>query len=429
VRKSSEIDSSGVMMTEASYCDAANGGPFARPRRGEGGGQSNKMTSGTATLEKERPQPAVADRVEKQRSICFIAPQTYSIFVGDPTIRVVGGAQVQQSLLARAFVKRGHRVSMISLNYGQEDGIVVDGVTIIRAHAPTEGVPGFRFFHPRLTSVWNAMRRADADIYYQRSSGALTAFMVAFAKRHKRLSVYAGASDRDFFATSQLPIVRDRLLFQWGLRNADLVIAQTEVQQQACTRNFGRESSIVRSCYDHAGQPGDHRGPILWVGNILPVKRAELFVELARLLPNHRFKMIGGSDDALIAPLRARAEGLTNLEFAGFVPFVEVESHFDGASLLINTSSNEGFPNTFLQAWSRGIPTVSTFDPHTYLDGARVGEVCGSVDDMARMVCGIRSNPMTWAAKGEACRKYFLENYSVSQAIDSYEKCFTAALG
>lgn len=365
----------------------------------------------------------------EQRSICFVAPQTYPIFIGDPSIRVIGGAQVQQSMLARAFVKRGYRVSMISLNYGQEDGLQIDGVTLIRAHAPHEGIPGVRFFHPRLSSIWQAMQRADADIYYQRASGALSAFMVAFAKIHRRLSVYAAASDRDFFAKSPLPLWRDRALFHWGLRHADLIVAQSERQREICSQNFGRDSVVVGSCYEHdGGRPGAYDGVILWVGNILPVKQPEIFVELARKLPNYQFKMIGGLSEALVAPLRSLASGLTNIEFLGFVPFAEVESHFDGASLLINTSTNEGFPNTFMQAWSRGIPTVSFFDPDRYLEEQRIGEVCSSLEEMTDRVSSIKSNEFLWRSISQMSQQYFSENFSISKSIDSYDLYFAQAL-
>lgn len=365
---------------------------------------------------------------KERLKICFVAPTTYPVFAGDRTIREVGGAQVQQSLLARGLARRGHEVSMVALDYGQEDGIVIDGVRIFKTHTPDEGVPGIRFFHPRLSSIWRAMRRADADVYYQRASGAMSAFMVAFARSHRRLGVYAAASDRDFFARSQLPYWRDRKLFHWALRNAGLLVAQTEAQRLACSQNFSKTPVVIRSCYGHVGKPGEQSGVILWVGNILPVKRAHLFVELAKALPQYRFKLVGGRDAEVLAPLKQLASGLSNIEFAGFVPFAEIEQHFDGAALLVNTSSNEGFPNTFLQAWSRGIPTVSMFDPATYLDGSRVGTVVGSLEEMALAIDQLKSNRGAWESQGLLSKTFFSQTYDVDRAVDAYEEHFCKAL-
>jgi glycosyltransferase involved in cell wall biosynthesis len=357
----------------------------------------------------------------EQPTICFVAPSAYPILAGDRSIREVGGAQIQQCILAREFVSRNYKVSMICMNYGQDDGIDIDGIKVYRAHAPSEGVPVLRFIHPRLTSIWRAMRRANADIYYQRTASALTGIVVAFAKAHRKISIYAAASDRDFFAeTPHIRYGRDRAIYRWALRRADLVIAQTESQRETCERNFGRAPTVIRSCYGHQGKLADQKGVIIWAGRILPVKRAELFIELARRLPQYTFKLIGG-DDADIVPLRRLANGLGNLVLTGFVPFVDIESHFDGPALLVNTSSNEGFPNTFLQAWSRGMPTVSFFDPRAVSEGRRVGSVVATFDEMIVQIKALKDVPALWEQQSKLCRNYFVETFSAREAVSAYQ--------
>jgi glycosyltransferase involved in cell wall biosynthesis len=360
--------------------------------------------------------------------ICFVSPTNYPVLSGDRGLRQVGGAEVQQAILAREFARRGHEVSMICMDHGQDDGERIDGVTVWRAHTPDGGVPGLRFVHPRFTSLWRAMRRADADVYYQRTSAVLTAFVAAFARMHRRFSVFAAASDRDFLpGVTHLPYRRDRVLYRWGVRHVDLVIAQTETQREACLRGFGREATVIRSCYAHAGRSADQNGVVLWVANLSRHKRPEIFVELARRLPQLRFRMIGGADEAVLQALRKRAAGLSNLEFTGFVPFADIERQFDEGALLVNTSSHEGFPNTFLQAWSRGMPTVSFFDPHAQWEGQRVGCVVRSIDDMAAQVHALATDAPHWRAQGALARAYFGATFSVATAADAYENAFALA--
>ncbi len=144
---------------------------------------------------------------------------------------------------------------MICLDYGQPDGITVDGVTVFKCHAPIQGLPVIRFVHPRLTGMWSALRRVDADIYYQRSAAAQTGVIGLFARRYGRRFVYAAACDLDLARDRTWKLFqrragwRDMQLFQLGLKLADHVVAQHAGQMQDCKRWYGRVPAIIPSCY------------------------------------------------------------------------------------------------------------------------------------------------------------------------------------
>ena len=360
--------------------------------------------------------------------LCFVAPAAYPVLAGSRLFPVVGGAEVQQSYLAREFVRRGYAVSMTCMDYGQPDRCAVDGVTVHRMHAPAAGLPVVRFLHPRLTSLWAAMGRADADIYYQRTQGALTAFVAAFSRSRGRLSVFAAASDADFDPkTPFIRFGRDRALYRWGLRHVSGIAVQSERQRQALARHYGRDAAIIPSCYDHAGTPSRPGGVILWVGTIKRIKSPELFIDLAQRCPNYRFRLVGGGapeESKLFDCICRKAGTLPNVEMTGFVPLVEAEKHFDEGSLLVNTSEIEGLPNTFLQAWSRGMPTVSFFDPGARWREHKVGEVVSSLDDMASCVRSFMQDESRWRRAGSICREYFSGHHSVGRAADAYEALF-----
>lgn len=309
--------------------------------------------------------------------ICFVAPDIWPAFSADYESEVIGGAEIQQCRIARLLAEAGYRVSIICLDYGQPRKVIRDGITVLSTYRPNAGIPVVRFLHPRLTGMWQAMRAIDADIYYQRSASMLTAIVAAFCRRHGKRSIYAGASSTDFVPGQQLiEYRRDRWLFEKGIAQTDVVIAQTETQKRDCLKYYGRTAIVIPNVYElpkhFSNRPGDY---VLWVARMADKKRPELLLEAARQLPHRRFIMIGGSNGSrpdvkkYYETVRAAAVGLPNVAFLGFLPAAKVEQYFDDARVFVSTSAAEGTPNVFLQAWARGIPTVAYCDVDARLRG------------------------------------------------------------
>jgi glycosyltransferase involved in cell wall biosynthesis len=359
--------------------------------------------------------------------LCFVALAAWPVLSRDRSIKTVGGAEVQQTLLARAFVKRGYRVSMICMDYGQPEGVEIDGVRVHKAHTPRGGLPVLRFVHPRFTSIWAAMKRADADIYYQRSCGIHTGYTAAFCRRHGRKFIYAAAHDADF--DPAIPYVRyrrDKAIYSWGLRRAHAIVVQNPAQVERCREVYDRGSMLVRSCYDPPENfQADPRGYVLWVATLRQWKQPEVFIELARRLPQYRFRMVGGADrQEYFDRLCSLAEGVPNLEFAGFVPHADIEREFNGARLFVNTSEGEGFPNTFLQAWARGIPTVSFVDTGSSVNGQAVVNRVRTLEEMTRVVQSLMDDDAAWREAGARCATCYADQHSLQAVTDDYETVF-----
>lgn len=373
---------------------------------------------------------------QKLPHVCFVAPAAWPILSGNLDIPVVGGAEMQQSHIARGLVTAGYRVSMTCLDFGQPPYTEIDGIQVHRLHQSDAGIPGLRFFHPRLTSFWRGLRKVDADIYYQRGAGMLTGVVGAFCRIHGKKAIYAGASNADFFPDKPwIPNARDRWLFEYGLRAADSIVTQNETQQQHCSKYYGRESMLIRSCYPpRMNGMADAKGGVLWVSTIRKIKSPERFIAVASQMPEYRFTMIGGpggsdSESQLYFEyIRNLASAVPNLSFLGFVHPQEVESHFDRARVFVNTSDTEGFPNTFLQAWARGIPTVSLFDTGSKYQGEPVCSLAADVASTADEVQTLMRDHGVWEAKGAQCKMHFAETHSVSGVVDSYARLFDALM-
>lgn len=356
--------------------------------------------------------------------ICFVSPTIWPVFSRAHDLDVVGGAEVQQTLLARQFVAAGYDVSIVCMDHGQPDGVVLDGVTVYRSYAPRAGLPVLRFLHPRLTGLWAALRRANADVYYQRGAGMLTGVVGQFCRVFGRRFIFAGASDLDF--DPALPLIhygRDRSMFRYGLRCADAVVVQNQRQLRDCCANYGLESTLVRSCHvvDVEGQ-SDGREGVLWVGSIKTLKRPELFLDLARSLPELKFRMVGGGKGSdFYTGIEAAAAQIPNLEFVGFVPYHQVQHYFDNARVYVSTSEWEGFPNTFLQAWSRAVPTVSYFDTGSTYNGLAVNNVIADAESMRTRVQLLATNDELWQEAGRRCLECYQASHTPQVAVAAYE--------
>jgi glycosyltransferase involved in cell wall biosynthesis len=395
------------------------------------------------TLERElvaearlHPQSQALDEEREKRAprrkphICFVAPTTWPLLSGARDIPVVGGAEVQQSIIAPALAARGYRVSMITLDYGQEDRAVVKGVTVHRMYKPDEGLPVVRFVFPRLTKLWKALAEVDADIYYQRSAAALTGFVAAFCRANGKRSIYSGASDVDFAPPHpDIRFARDRWIFEYGVKAVDRLFVQNGAQAQLARANFSRDSVLVPNSYvPPKGARNDPRGYVLWVATMRAQKRPEILLEIARRMPEYRFVMVGGSDpdrrgQEYLRTVQEALKALPNVEYRGFVPYAEADRVFDGARLVVNTSSYEGFPNIFLQSWARGIPTVSFVDTGSRSpDGRPAYDIVKDVREASLRVERLMRDDAGWKDASARVASHFRTHHSLEAVAQIYER-------
>lgn len=362
--------------------------------------------------------------------ICFVAPYAFPALSGDENSRVIGGAEIQQSIVARGLVKRGYNVSMICLDFGQEAVVNMHGIRVIRAFRADAGIPVLRYVWPRTTSLWSSMKRADADIYYQRTANRNTGLVAGFCKHHGKKSIFAASANQNFERnTRRIRYRRDRWQYEYGVRNVDRILAQNAEQVQLCLTNFGRTSTLVPNCYE---RPVHSRNAIsreiLWVGAIRQLKRPDLFLELAAALPQYRFTMIGGPEvesERMFTTIKTEAARFKNVRFMGFVPYTKIDRHFDDAALLVNTSESEGFPNSFLQAWSRGTVTISFVDCGARRDGVPIGIIVPTLEHMTRVISELMTDDARRREEGMSCKQYFERNHAPDRVLDIYEKIFS----
>jgi glycosyltransferase involved in cell wall biosynthesis len=206
---------------------------------------------------------------------------------------------------------------------------------------------------------------------------------------------------------------------QHGVRRMRWCLTQNVVQAQRLEQSFGRESARMVSGHDLPPDDARREEPlVLWVGNPGMNKRPELFVDVARRCAGVRCVMIGDRD-------HAQRDGLPdlpdNLEHRGRLPFDETLRWFDRAALFVNTSVDEGFPNTFVQAWLRGVPVLTLgVDPDGVIARHGLGEVCADPEALAARVRALLADDEARARLGRNAREYAARHHTVARMADRF---------
>lgn len=314
--------------------------------------------------------------------VVFYVPTIAPLLAGDSR-QPAGGAETQVRLLTRALAASGVRVAVVAFDrpgLPDED----QGVAVVRRP------PHRRNPVAEARTILSALRSTPSRVVVTRQAGAHAGLVALVAKSGRRRFVYSAANVIDFQFSSFEDHRLKVLLFEAGLRLADTVVAQTEEQQELCARKLGLRPPVIRSLAEPAPQRTTAPEAFLWAGRVVDYKQPLAYVELARSLPDVPFWMVAVPDDALgagqqlLARLRDEAASVANLRLLPPCSRPELLELMGRAPAVVSTSSSEGMPNIFLEAWSRGIPALTLqHDPDSLIRRHGLGRSCqGSMSDL-----------------------------------------------
>ena len=358
----------------------------------------------------------------------------------------IGGSEIQAWFLARSLAGRGLDVHYVSGYYeAGEQTTIRDGVHIHRFRL-RKNIERIGFDILSLIPVYRLLKKIGADVYYQRCSHPYTGLLAYLAKSTDAKFVWASASVQDFSKrrfTSPLdrykgnilkkPIVSlaakfaDRL-YTYGVRNANKILVQAAYQQDLLANAFGLDSVIIRNGHPVPAKLREKEDPptILWLASLKRMKRAELFIRLARECADLdcRFVLAGRpSDVRYAADLRKQIQEQPNLNYAGSPEFERSNDLIERSNIFVNTSEHEGFPNTFIQAWLRRVPVVSLdVDPDNVLSRERIGFKSGTFDALCRDVRKLIEDKSLRETMGDKARSYANNNHSIESTTRNFMK-------
>jgi glycosyltransferase involved in cell wall biosynthesis len=360
---------------------------------------------------------------KKSVRVCFVMLKAYPVFNREVK-EIFGGAEVDFYYLATELAKdKDYDVSCIVADYGQPRVEVRQGVTLISS------VKNLQKYRLRdAWHLWRALRKAEAQIYVRELASLVTVECAAFTRLYRRKLVYRTAHTRECDGTylREHWFIRGRT-FAWALRHADKVITQNTDDVRQLYETIGVRADVIRGAHVPRPESSSRRDTILWAARSTAFKRPELFLKLARQMPDKHFTMIcpKATDDDRYDELVEKAKQVQNLEFIPGVPFDELEDYFDRARVFISTSESEGFPNTYIHACKCATPILTLkVNPDNFITKYECG-MCADDDwDKFCEMLNTLLDPDTAEIYGKNGRRYVDENHSIGKIIEDYKKNF-----
>lgn len=285
--------------------------------------------------------------------------------------------------------------------------------------------------YPYFLQLNHIIRNVNPDIIYQRCGHSFTGIAANYAKKNNCKLVFHIAHDSDVKQpnTPWLKpwLIPEYKIMQFGIKNADTIIAQTQFQADQLKENYGRHAIIIPNGHPVPDDTEKSNDPItiLWIANWKPVKQPEIFIQLVKELACNKdikFMMIGRTDryDALVA----QAHQL-NIEVMGEISNERVNELLCQSHILINTSQQEGFSNTFIQAWMRRVPVLSLqVDPDDTINKNQIGYCSGTLSQLIKDTQKLITDHGLRCTMGNKARQYAIKHHSLDN-IDKILKVMT----
>lgn len=351
--------------------------------------------------------------------IVFLNDLIYAYATGAPS--VVGGAERQQWLLALALRKAGWQV-VVGVRNALEPNRRID----------IEGLEFVGIGRKQFLWTWYRFLRSERpDWWYWRCATHVLGLAVVIGKLARVRMIFAAAFDSDVNIRHAL---FDRPcwwpLYALGLAWSDRIFVQNEKQLLGLPRSLQSKTLKVPSITSATETviPHSERAEyVAWVAMLRKFKRPDLLVQLACMAPDIRFVVCGGPTTFTAEPgygeeIADTLRALPNVDYRGRVSADEALRVMSEAALFLSTSDEEGFPNTFLQAWSAGTPVVSLrIDPDHIVERHRLGKVSRTVEQAISDIKDLMDSPQRRQAVSCRARRYVADNHSPSAVVEIFE--------
>lgn len=334
----------------------------------------------------------------------------------------IGGAERNIWFHSRALAGAGWSVQ-----------VGVRGALRVKERKVIDGVEYVGIGHGQILLEWYRFLSSERpDWLYWGGASHLWGPLVEIAKLAGVRTVFHAAFDADV-QPRRAVFRRSRWwpLYAWGLRRADKIFVQHTGQLSMLhPRLRSKACTLPKVCpLPSTVQPHSQRQKyVAWVATLRQHKRPDVLIDIARIAPDIQFIVCGGpSDYQTPAGYGMRmVETLTklpNVDYRGRVGPDEAMGVIADAALLLCTSDEEGFPNTFTQAWSSGTPIVTLkIDPDSIIEKMGLGAVSRTVDVAVADIHALMASVDRREEIALRARRYIAENHNEAVVVEIFNK-------
>jgi glycosyltransferase involved in cell wall biosynthesis len=358
--------------------------------------------------------------------IAFIDDGVYAYASNSP--EAVGGSERDQWLLANALVAANW-----SAVVGVRRGLKVGERKTIK------GVEYVGIGPDRPLLAWHSFLASEKpDWLFWECAYHLWGALVEIAKINRVKTIFHAAFDTDVEPRKALSWRRNWWpLYAWGLSRSDRIFVQHSGQLANLRRPWQCKAYVLPKVCILPGVVGDqlivkpHRERekyVAWVATLRQHKRPDVLMEIARKMPSFRFVVCGGPTTFMTSTsfrdrILDELSAAPNIEYLGQVAPETAQEVIANAALLLSTSDSEGFPNTFVQAWSSGTPVVSLkIDPDGGIERLGLGRISGDVDRAIEDITGLIESTDRRDEIAQRTRRFVVENYSASAVVRLFQR-------
>lgn len=337
----------------------------------------------------------------------------------------VAGIQVQMSFWAQTFVKHGWKV----YSFSKRKSGIVNGIEFIYIAESWLGNHGFSILQEPLDAL-KYIKQTRPDLVFVRGGRRDLLGIVKACKHLCVKLVFLGASDRDFELGKELFTgagINVRL-YRKALHQISYFITQNQFQADNLLCNYDKHSIIIPNIWHVAESCKDSEMiyDAVWVANLRRLKRAEWFINLARLMPHYKFAIAGGvNEQDYYNAVKTEADTINNLDFLGPLPLTGINELLAKSKLLVCTSEFEGFPNTFLQAWTYEVPIVSTVNPSKCITEFGLGKMIENESQLQSAVAELLNSDELYNQCQQNIKHYFVLHHDADMAYQKVMKLIT----